>query len=353
MLKNIKDFTIGTDTEFLCVAKTGKLIHAGDFADKTDDLGADANGRTFEVRSKPSNSPIEVINSIKTIMQEAVIDNPTYYEWKWLASSFIKGLPLGCHLHYAINKNLINPKDACVFLDNYVGAVTILLEDREQGLARRAYNTSPGGNPVSYGKAGDFREKKNYGGFEYRTPSSCLGSPHAMKALLCLGKAVLFQVINDKSFSPTRFVMPEDYTNMNQEKVRRCFISLWSDVKKLSLYKEYHKHLDLIPFLVKNNLTWLPKKNIDVKKAWGILHPKFIGSDRISLNTIWNKVEFKPADIKENKEEYAGICTGIWKDIKPIKSSIKISGYKRKSESIKFYNTGFYENIDSNWNGES
>jgi len=271
LLKNPYDFTIGTDSEFIITNDTGRLIRADNYVDEDNDLGCDGNGAIWEVRSNPSKNPVEVVAGIREIMRKAIKNTPNIYNWKWLGGSFVKRSPLGTHVHFNIPKNIISAKDACSqFLDHYVGSISLLLENRKQGLARRAYNKSPGGHNVSYGKASDFRDGKSHGGYEYRTPSSAIHSPSSMHIILCLSKAVMYSAINQKSFRPKTYVKPDDFVTMNTEKIRAIFPEIWEDIQSLQLYKEYQSYLDIIPYLVKNNLTWHYKRT-SMKESWDII----------------------------------------------------------------------------------
>lgn len=361
--KNIVDFTVGTDSEFLIVhPRTNRLVLAEDYVTLEDDLGKDANGRSWEVRSLPSKNPVTVVQSIKDIMQKAVIDNPEFFGWKWVAASFFKGLPLGTHVHFGLNKRIINPKDACEqFLDHYVGAITLLLEDKKEGVARRAYDKSPAGHDVSYGKAGQFRNK-NWG-FEYRTPSCCMGSPYAMSAIMALSKVVMFEAINNPSFKPKVFVNSEDFVTVNKDKIRKLFHQIWTDVKKMKLYPMFRQQIDLIHYLVNNKLTWNTKG--DIKESWGIINPsKYIKSSKITLNNIWSKwegnangleIERQPerAKVKPKKEEPFSFAKWVEEgkviepmEIEPMKVVTPKRNSKKKVE--KFYEfTPSWDNGDN------
>jgi hypothetical protein len=263
--KEIIDFTIGSDTELILVnAQTGKLVKAGDYLNANSRLGVDANGRTAEIRSKPSKCPLEVVESVKAYMQEAVNDLPQLFSWKWLSGSFVKGYPIGNHTHFKIKYD----KKYLPYLDNYIGAISLLLEPKNEGIQRRKYDKSPGNNAVSYGKMSDIREK-NYGGFEYRVSSSCISSPYTFSAMLCLAKAIMYEALNNPSFKPLEFIEPDDFITVNQNKIRRFFPQLWKDITKLTLYPKYKKHIDIIKYLVVNNKTWQQGKG-EIKRNWGI-----------------------------------------------------------------------------------
>lgn len=288
------DFMVGTDVEF-AFEHDNELIHAAEVLDKDADCGSDQNGRNVEIRSKPSNDPLKVIQSVKDVLKKTAIDNPEFCNWNWVGKSFFKGLPFGLHFHTNLKENVIHPKDICYPLDNYLGAITILLEDKQQGIARRKYNKSPQGNPVQYGGYGDYRKKKY--GMEWRSMSTSICSPHIMTAVMCLGKALVYELLNNKSFRFNEYILPDDYINMNQEKIRCSFDSLWHDVTKLSLYRQYEKQLSIIPKLVYSNSSWFPKGDKDIKETWGIVKlDKYINSNKVTLKGIW--AGFEPEILK-------------------------------------------------------
>lgn len=278
MSKDLIDFSVGTDAEFIMInPKTGRIVNSGDYAGLEDALGKDANCKTWEIRSKPSNDPLKVVESIRGIMQSAINNNPMYFDIRWVSGSYCKNLPLGIHIHFGLKKDDIKPEKAMPYLDNYVGAVSLLLENKNEGLLRRLYDKSPGGNPVSYGKMSDFRLKPH--GFEYRPISSCIHSPHATAAILCLSKAVMFEVMNNPNFKALNIVEPNDFVTMNTAKIRDRFDDIWEKIQKLQLYPLYKEQIDTIHYLVKNNLSW--NQGDDFKQNWGI----------VNLNKIVQPVE--------------------------------------------------------------
>lgn len=263
--KNPKDFLMGTDSEYI-IRSGRKVIKASDYVSIEEPFGRDANGFIFEVKSEPGD-PVQVVESLKNILNSGAQKFPELTEFNWQAGSFVCGQPLGGHIHFGIKKMIISPEDAAKqFLDHYVGAVSVLLEDKKQGLSRRAYNLSPGGNKVSYGKSGDVRLKKH--GFEYRTCSSFMTSPEVAKGILCLGKVVMFEVINNPSFSPRVYIEPEDFVQMNIEKIRARFDSLWADIQRMILYPKYRQELRVVYDLIVNGKSWVSRR--DMKDTWGI-----------------------------------------------------------------------------------
>lgn len=329
IVKNPKEFTVGTDIEFLMLNGNGQVIKPNNFFEKDEKLGYDDNGFNAELRTDPYLNPNEIITEIKNTLQGAVVDNPELVKYKWIGTPFVKGLPCGQHFHYGLSKKIVNPKDVCYILDNYLGSISILLEDREQGIARRSYNKTPSGNDCSYGKYGDFREKE-YGGFEYRTPSSFLCNSHITRALLCLGKILVYEFINNKSFRWNEYIAPEDYTTMNQAKMYRVFENIWRDIESLSLYRNFKSELSIIPQLIRDKMGALIK-NADMKETWGVLRvDKFIKPTRVSLESIWE--DYKEVVSPEIQKNQNKLITEIQKK---QKEAISHPNYVSFAESIK------------------
>lgn len=286
LVKNIKEFTCGTDSEFVMInPENNKLVPIVDYVNRKDDFGADEHllGCTVEVRSKPFPNPSQVIASVQTIMQKAVRKQPLLSQFRWYAASYYKGIPLGSHIHFGISKKIISAQDAGKqFLDHYVGAISLLLEDRKQGLARRKYHK----RGRRYGFAGDVREK-NYGGFEYRPISCFFSSPHVACAMITLGKVVMYEAINNKSFKPSNYVTNNDFMSMNTEKLYKLFPKIWCEITKMALYPQYKEILSIIPYLVDNRLSWnSPSK--DMRETWGIVNnATFANRNKLKLSNIW------------------------------------------------------------------
>lgn len=268
MLKNIKTFTLGADPEFCCVNSKGTLIKASNWTSTTSRFGRDANEWVFELRPECSANPADIVKDIKTIFNDAVLNEPQYLQWKWISGSSHKKFPFGGHIHFGINKKIISAKDACSqFLDHYLGLITLLLEDKEQAIARRQYNITPGGNTVAYGRASDFREKPY--GFEYRTPSSWISSPYIALGILSLAKTIMHEAINNPSFRFNYYVKPEDFLEIDRRKLKKAFYSAWRDIKKMSLYPKYSSDLNLLYYLIVKDKTWIPAGN-NMRISWGI-----------------------------------------------------------------------------------
>lgn len=272
------DFTIGADPEFCCLDGRGRMITSTHYVGNSEeeDFGSDGNGVTFELRPAPSNNPLEIVHNIHDIFIRKVLQDPQFLKFEWKAGSFHKGYPFGGHIHFGINSNQVNFTDAIYNLDSYCGIVSLLLEKRSEGQARRK---------DSYGKMGDMRTQP--WGFEYRPMSSWLSSPYVASAMLCLGKTVMYEMMNNKEFEWHHLAKPEDFVTVDQKRLRTVFPQVWKDITKMRLYQHYKPYLDLIYFLVTNRLSWLP--TTDMKSQWGIVDMKRCISQKINVDMIWGR----------------------------------------------------------------
>ena len=275
------DFTIGADPEFAITNRNGRVLHAGDYVEDEDndngaEFGVDGNGVNFEVRPGPSKEPMEVVANLHDIFVRTSIDKPELLRFNWLACSFRSGYPFGGHVHFGLSSHQINHENAVNFLDHYVGVVSLLLEVKKEGLARRE---------DGYGGMGDLREQP--WGFEYRPMSSWLSTPYVAAAILCLSKTVMYEVMNNSKFEWHKFAVPDDFHKMDQKRVLSIFPQIWADITKMHLYQTYKPYIDLIYFLVSNKLTWLPSTSM--KESWGIVNMTPCIANKVGVDMLWHR----------------------------------------------------------------
>jgi len=273
------DFTIGADPEFACVnPRGGEIVSAGDHVSEDEDVefGCDGNGVTFELRPAPSKNPLQIIHNIHDIFVRQTIERPEFLKYKWVAGSWVEGYPLGGHVHFGLKKTIITPDSAVNYLDHYVGVVSLLLEIKGHGIKRRS---------DGYGGMGDRREQP--WGFEYRPMSSWLSSPYVSAAILCLSKTVMYEAVNNKHFPWRKFAMNDDFVNMNQSRILSYFPEIWSDITKMYLYQTYKPYIDLIYFLIKNKLTWMPQSGM--QESWGVVNMQACITNKIGMDVIWHR----------------------------------------------------------------
>jgi hypothetical protein len=279
--KAVLDFSMGADPEF--VMKDGKNVLGEKILSENDEFGIDGNHFWFEIRPEPSTSPLEVASNIRSAMVRQCLKKPKFFEYNWFAGSFSSNpngeYGLGGHIHYGIKENQIDFKRASNILSQYVGAVSILLEDRAQGLKRRT------GNNAKYGGIEDFRPK-NYG-FEYRCPSSWITDPKVAASILCLAKIVMFEVLNNDKFRvPTR-IKANHITNMETDTVRAMWPDIWNEITQMTLYSHYKQYLDMLFYMVKKGQNWFPR--VSMKEAWGIVDMTSSTNSKLQLQAIWHK----------------------------------------------------------------
>ena len=155
------DFTLGADPEFLCVDGRS-IVMAEDFTDLESEIGRDGNRVLFEVRPEPSTDPLVIVGNIHDIFARWIQAHKEFQKFQWRAGSHYADMCMGGHIHFGIKPAKIPTAECALVLDNYVGSLSLLIENRNQGLRRRQ-------DGHNYGRMGDTRPQK--WGFEYRTPS--------------------------------------------------------------------------------------------------------------------------------------------------------------------------------------
>jgi hypothetical protein len=276
--KPVVDFTMGADPEFLVVDKK-VVVKGNEILKEGDDFGVDGNGVLFEIRPEPSTSPLEVTNNVRQAMVRQCIKNPKFLDFDWYAGSFQRDFGIGGHIHFGIKDNLIDFPNASNILAQYVGAASILLEDREQGLCRRKWKNG------QYGHHIDFRPQPY--GFEYRCPSSWITDPKVSAAIMCLAKVVMFEALNNNKFKVVNRIKKNHVQEMLTDEVRSFWPDIWNDITKMSLYPHYKSYLDLIYFMIKRRRNWFP--NCSLKEAWGIVDLTAFQTSPLKLQAIWQK----------------------------------------------------------------
>ncbi len=271
------DFTIGADPEFSC-EKDGKLVVAEEvITNEPDDgqFGCDGNGVTFEIRPSADISPIKLVNNIHKVFVSATMQNPDFLNYKWISRSFHLGYPLGGHVHFGIHDNQYDHATALLFLDDYVGSISLLLENKLEGIRRRQDN---------YGRKSGYRTQS--WGFEYRPMSSWLSSPAVSAGILCLSKMVMYECLNNPRFNFKCYTNETDFSNVDHDRLRSIFPKIWADIVNMELYQTYKPYVDVLYFLVLNKLTWYSKK--DMKETWALVD--FSKSlNKVIANIIWQR----------------------------------------------------------------
>ncbi len=276
--KELKTFLIGQDAELYLLSHGQPAPFEGDIKSEFGLDGATGAARICEVRTPPSQCPIEIVNHIHQVFKRKIKTHPKTLSYDWHGGSF-KIAPLGGHIHAGIDKKAIRPSLANKIVANYAGALSMAVEVKDEAYKRRNHEDH------NYGFLSDMRMQP--WGWESRCFSSWLVSPAIAAAHLCLFKTVLNETLNNKSFSPNERFNDDDFFDVNQEKVRNHFDSIWSEITSMQLYPEYKQYIDIFKFLIENKLSWYPK-NMDVKVAWGLNSGTFqTEPKKLELKHIW------------------------------------------------------------------
>ncbi len=264
--KNPIRFNLGNDSEFI-------MIHRGKCApmigNANDETGYDGTGfhKISEVRSYPSECPLEIVNFIRQAFVRKVKKYPQVLNYTWKAGSFFLH-PIGSHFHFDVKKETISHELANRIVSDYCGGLSILLEDKQEAFDRR--NCEEG----EYGRPSDFRFQEIHGGFESRVFSSALSSPAIMAAHLCLVKTVMYELLNNKKFEPNLKFTDNDFSEVKINKFKNNFDKIWSEISGMQLYSQYKEYIDIIKFLILNDRTWFScdKKGViqDMRVTWGL-----------------------------------------------------------------------------------
>jgi len=81
--------------------------------------------------------------------------------------------------------------------------------------------------------------------------------------------------------------MNDDFVNMNQSRILSYFPEIWSDITKMYLYQTYKPYIDLIYFLIKNKLTWMPQSGM--QESWGVVNMQACITNKIGMDVIWHR----------------------------------------------------------------
>jgi len=257
-----KSAKMGADPEFMIAnSKNGRMISASDFFPREGIVGCDniripsrQQRPIAEIRPKPDESPLELLNNIKQALNTAKKLAP-YRNTRWLAGSQpFNGYAIGGHIHFS---NVEFGSHLLRALDTYLALPVFLIEDQETAVKRRK----------KYGFLADYRLKE-YGGFEYRTLGSWLVSEDIALAVLCLANIV---ANNYHKLTRNCFVTAlaqKAFYEGDQAGLRHFFDDIWVDLTKLDCYQDYQEHLQVLYDLIKSESVWDEKK--DFRKVWSL-----------------------------------------------------------------------------------
>lgn len=319
----IKEVYLGADPEFLILDKF-KILDASLHNFKVTNFGSighDGHKWIAELRPNYSNDPLQIIQNMRAIMISKINHDPKFANYDFLAGSYYQEKSLGGHIHFSSNspdiKQMARVTNGYLnwtyILDNYVTLCTILLENVDEGKKRR--------HSGDYGFYGDWRPQS--WGFEHRTCSSWISSPHIAAAILCLSKVVMHEILNNPNFPFRVKDCYDDFHYMKVDKLRSRFPEIWCDIQKMSLYGKYKPYIDLIYNFVSKRKNWC-SSNKKLKESWGIInhkeempvnYPRF---KSISMDSIWG------SSLGEKRPERKGKG---WNDYGKYKSLFDGSDY--------------------------
>lgn len=310
--------TLGSDPEFALIQpdSSDRVVSAHSVFKPDNprsmetDFGYDGNSSTAEIRPKPTDSPKKAVQTIKKLLEKNKAKYPNAYKFNLMATS--RRLTLGGHIHFG-NENFIKSggsrglsskgQDLVHNLDNLLAFPSMYLENKDHAKYRRS---------SSYGSFGDYRIQ-NWG-FEYRTLSSFVASQELTSCIFHLAFALADATLHFDYKSKgivKQGGFQYSFQNQHRELLKPHLEYVFSEHKKLPLYKEkkeYKKNIDRFDEAVQKEE---PLFNTEIKEGWNIDFDitDFWKIDRletlidkilkllISIHTLQNR-KFKPISIR-------------------------------------------------------
>lgn len=287
------DFKIGADPEFgAFVNNTFVAAHSIIVNRNESDFGLDGCSSIFEIRPKASICPFVVVNNIQKIFNKH-LTNEQYKHCEFRAGSLVGKYSIGGHIHLEIPPSVQTQSGSILdyndflnkfcethhtILSQYISIPLSLLESSNNRI-KRINN--------GYGRLYDYRVQPY--GIEVRAASSWLSSPHAAASALCLAKMVHFELLNNPKFKEHIIKDKSIVTTFKQKDIKPLVVifneKIWPVLQKMTLYPIYKKQINLIKYLVDNNLTWHTKR--DLRTSWGIKPAEILEIPKITFETIW------------------------------------------------------------------
>ncbi len=100
------------------------------------------------------------------------------------------------------------------------------------------------GKEIKYGCATNWRPQE--WGFEYRSCSSWVMSPHISAAFLCLGKVVFHEFLNNPRFAFRDYDYSDDFMTMKKSVILNRFPLIWRDIQSMMLYPHFKPYIDFL-----------------------------------------------------------------------------------------------------------
>lgn len=259
---------LGADPEFMVHGENGQMVPASRFFPTAGSVGCDAifirtpqggiSRPLGELRPPPSDSPDELVRSLRRLLARAVALAP-YANLQFRAGSLpFAGFPIGGHIHFSglgrVSGQLLRA------LDTYLMIPLFLVEDQTTARLRRP----------RYGFLGDQRPQPH--GFEYRTPASWLISPRIARAALALAKVV---AMHHRQLTHDAFVdidLVDHFYAGDKEPFYPLAAAIFSELSELSAYQKYAADIEPLRRMVEQRRQW--DESVDIRRTWKIPIPQ-------------------------------------------------------------------------------
>ncbi len=256
----VQNVMLGADIEIMLRNQQGKVVLASTYFSRKGRIGCDnlsiaSDGRRLplvELRPDPSTNPLALVAQLKDALAEGVRKvNRSQVEWRAGSMPF-RSYCTGGHIHFS---NVALSRQFVKALDNYVGLILMAVEKRETAQQRR----------LKYGFFGDIR-KKEYGGFEYRTPSSFIVSNVVTTAAFCLAYLV---ALYHRDLPCIDIYSPEIQMAFYRGEVAVLTPIIERNIETISnlpLYDRYREQIDALFDMIRTGQTW--NEDIDLRDEW-------------------------------------------------------------------------------------
>jgi hypothetical protein len=257
-------FTIGADVEFM-LSCDGDLLPASTFFPNDGPVGCDERQierdsgeyALAEIRPEKAETPKELVNNIKKLIEEASEQAP-YDNVKFHAGSMpFTGYQCGGHIHLGIRPSLALLRA----LDQYVALPFAMIEEPRTAKLRRK---------TKHGGLGRYRVKPY--GIEYLSLSSWIIEPKLAMAILCLTHLVAthyHELKSDFLFHP---LVQRAYYHGNQLFLKQLWEKIKPRIMATSSYSLYEKELSFLFEAIEKGYSF--DESSDIRKNWGLEQPK-------------------------------------------------------------------------------
>lgn len=277
--------TIGADPELaLLNPLTGKYADAHsifrpDGSPTSASFGYDANPSTVELRPKFSTDPLEVVDNIYKILEDAKKEFPQVFRLDIKPSD--STISVGGHIHLG-HKKYVNDdylRTRATNLLDYLLAIPVSFLEIPEHRYNRLRNRG-------YGKLGDARQQE--WGLEYRTLPSWIATRELAESVLSIGHLIGSQALNNQEFDVKNTPLNKINHNHLREVFNNCYQSVLfpiiplikKEVEKIDGADKYKKQID---YLFKSVEAGTPILSTEIKNGWRI---KFLRLSDLKLNNL-------------------------------------------------------------------